>query len=167
VERALAASNLHPFYMTTPGEITRSPSVAAAMRSYRYVRIVGVALSLLTLVALLLYLQVRQRSQLISSAFARRMGLTRRWDTGAVAFEAAIVMLFAGLLGGGVAALVAQAVVKHVDSLPQYAPGPVSVVPWTMLVAGLAIAVAAASVVGSAAAGIARRSDVVQALRLG
>ncbi|HST18494.1 MAG TPA: FtsX-like permease family protein [Gaiellaceae bacterium] len=167
VERALAASTLYPFYLTTPGAITRSASVAAALRSYRYVRIVGVALSLLTLVALLLYLQVRQRSQLISSAFARRMGLTRRSDTGAVAFEAAIVMLFAGLLGGGVAALIAQAVVKHVDSLPQYAPGPVSVVPWTVLVAGLAIAVVAASFVGAAAAGIARRSDIAEALRLG
>jgi hypothetical protein len=167
VERALAASNLYPFYLTTPGEITRSPSVAAAMRSYRYVRIVGVALSLLTLVALLLYLQARQRSQLISSAFARRMGLTRRSDTGAVAFEAAIVMLFAGLLGGGLAALIAHAIVRHVDSLPQYAPGPASVVPWTVLVVGLAIAVVAASFVGAAAAGIARRSNIAEALRVG
>jgi len=167
VERALAASNLYPFYLTTPAEILQSPSVAAAKRSYRYVRIVGVALSLLTLVALLLYLQARQRSQLISSAFARRMGLTRRADTGAVAFEAAIVMLFSALLGGGVAALIAQAIVRHVDSLPQYAPGPVAVVPWTVLVAGLAIAVVAASLVGAAAAGIARRSDIAEALRIG
>src|SRR5262249_40936405 len=110
VERALRASNLHPFYLTTPAELTRRASVAAAKRSYRYVSIDRVALSLLTLVALLLYLQARQRSQLISSAFARRMGLTRHADTGAVAFEAAAVMVFSGLLGGGVAALVAQAV---------------------------------------------------------
>ncbi len=167
VERALRASNLHPFYLTTPEEITKSASVAAAKRSYRYVRVVGIALSLLALVALLLYLQARQRSQLISSAFARRMGLRSRADTWAVAFEAAIVMLFAGLLGGGVAALVAQAVVRHVDSLPQYAPGPVSVVPWTVLVVGLAIAVVAGSLVGAAAAVVARHSDVAEALRLG
>ncbi len=167
VERALAASNLHPFYMTTPEAITKNPAVSAAKRSYRYVRVVGVALSFLALVALVLYLHARQRSQLISSAFARRMGLRSSADTWAVAFEAAIVMLFAALLGGGVAALVARAIVRHVDSLPQYAPGPVSVVPWTVLVVGLVIAVLAGSFVGAAAAVVARRSDVAEALRLG
>ena len=167
VERALQASNLHPFYLTTPGELERSASVEAAKRSYRYVGVVGVALSALGLVALLLYLQSRQRSQLIASAFARRMGLGGLADAGAVAFEAAAVVLFAGLLGGAVAALVAQTIVRHVDSLPQYAPGPVAVVPWTVLVAWLAVAVPAASVVGAAAALVARRSNVAEALRLG
>lgn len=167
VERALEDSNLHPFYLTTPEEITRSPSVAAAKRSYRYVGLVGIALSFLALVALLLYLQARQRSQLISSAFARRMGLTPRSDTTSVAFEAATVMVFAGVLGGGVAALVARTVVRHVDSLPQYAPGPAPVVPWTGLVVGLGIGVVAAAVIGAFAALVARRSNVAEALRLG
>jgi ABC-type antimicrobial peptide transport system permease subunit len=95
------------------------------------------------------------------------MGLTPRSDTTSVAFEAAMVMLFAGALGGGVAALVARTVVRHVDSLPQYAPGPASVVPWTELIVGLVIGVVAASMIGAAAAVVARRSDVAEALRLG
>ena len=167
VERALAASNLHPFYMTTPEEFTKGASVAAAKRSYRYVRTVGVVLSLLALVALLLYLQARQRSQLVSSAFARRMGLRARADLGAVAFEAATATAFAAAVGGGVAALVARVVVRHVDSLPQYAPGPASVVPWTTLVVGLGIGVVAASAIGAAVALAGRQSNVAEALRLG
>src|SRR5581483_2369995 len=99
IAAAIVPSNLEPDYLTTPKHIYDDPSVAATERSYRYVRLIGAAAAVLSLVALLLYLQARQQSQLIATALARRMGLTRRADVLAVAVEAAAIVGFAAIVG--------------------------------------------------------------------
>lgn len=163
---ALERSSLVPVFLTGIDHIRNNPSVAAAARSYRYVKLIGTAAAVLTLVALLLYLQARQRSQLIASALTRRMGLSPLRDAAALALEAAAVVLFAGVAGGVVATAAASPIAHHVDSLPQYAPEPVLTVPWSILGLGLAVAVAAAAAIGAVAAALAARSDVAEALRV-
>jgi len=163
---ALEQSSLAPVFLTGIDHIRNDPSVAAAERSYRYVRLIGAAAAVLALVALLLYLQARQRSQLIASALARRMGFSAAGDAAALALEAVAVVLFAGVVGGAVATAAASPIARHVDSLPQYAPPPVLVLPWPTLGLGLAAAVCAAAVLGAAAATLAARSDVAEALRV-
>jgi hypothetical protein len=162
----LERSNLAPAYLTTLGHLRDVAAVGAAERSYRYVEIIGVAAGTLALVALLLYFQARHRSQLIASAIVRRMGLRARADAAAVAIEAAGLALLATIVGGGAAILAADPIARHVDALPQYAPAPVYTVPWTTLLAGGAIAVVAAAVLGAAAVAIAGRADVGSALRV-
>ena len=162
LERASAA----PVYMTTLDHIRGNAAVLAADRSYRYVEVIGVASAALALVALLLYLQARQRSQSIASAIVRRMGLRARGDAAAVAAESAALALFAALIGGAVATIVSEPIAHHVDSLPQYAPAPVHTVPWTTLLVGGACTATAAAVVGAAAVVIAARADVTGALRV-
>jgi putative ABC transport system permease protein len=162
----LERSSLAPVYLTGLDHIRDAPSVAAAERSYRYVKLIGVAAAVLALVALLLYLQARHRSQLIATALTRRMGLAPAGDAAALVLEAGAVVLFAAVVGGAVATAAAAPLARHVDSLPQYAPPPVLTVPWTTLGLGLAAAVCAALVIGAVAALLASRSDVAEALRV-
>jgi hypothetical protein len=130
------------------------------------VQAIGIAAAVLSLVALLLYLQARQRSQLIASALARRMGLGAVADAVAVALEAASIVLFATVAGGATAAVTARPIVDHVDALPLYAPAPVYVAPWTTLIAAAAAAVVVAACLGALATAIAARSDAAEALRV-
>jgi putative ABC transport system permease protein len=162
----LERSSLAPAYLTALDHIGAQAAVRAAERSYRYVEIIGVAAAAVALVALLLYLQARHRSQLIASAITRRMGLRTRADAAAAALEAAGLMLFAAVVGGAAATLAARPIARHLDSLPQYAPAPVYTVPWTALLAGGAAAVVTAAILGAASVAIARRADVGSALRV-
>jgi putative ABC transport system permease protein len=166
VEPALARSELAPVFLTTADHIFQNASVRAAARSYRFVKVVGIAAAGLSVLCLLLYLQARQRSQLVAAAVLRRMGLGRPADGGALALEAAAIVLSAGIIGGAVAVFCAGPIVRHVDSLPQYAPGPVVVVPWVVLGTWLLAATIVTAALGAAASGLARRADVAGALRV-
>ena len=162
----LETSQLAPAYLTTLAHVYDDASVAAARRSYRYVKVIGAAAAVLALVALLLYLQARQRSQLIASALVWRMGLSRRRDVVALALEAGGTVFLAGVVGAVAATATAAPIAHHVDALPLYAPSPVLIVPWTTLALGLAGVTLAGAVLGAIAVAIAGRSDVAEALRV-
>jgi putative ABC transport system permease protein len=164
---AVDASSLRPVYLTTPRHIREDGSVAASERSYRYVRTIGVVLGVLALVALLLYLQARQRSQRIASSLARRMGLGAAADAAAVALEAATIAAVAVVTGAASAIALARPVVTHVDPLPGLAPSSTLVVPWTAIAVAGAATVVAAALLGAAAVALAARSDVAEAIRVG
>jgi putative ABC transport system permease protein len=166
VERALAKSQLAPVFMTTPAHILENASVKAAARSYRFVRVIGIAAATLSVLSLLLYLQARRRSQLIATAIARRMGLGVFADAAALSAEAGVIVLFGGVIGAAAAIATAEPVARHVDSLPQYAPGPAFTVPWSLLAAGLAAALVVTAILAAATTILARRADVAGALRV-
>ena len=163
---ALETSKLAPAYLTTLTHIYDDASVGAAKRSYRYVKVIGGAAAVLALVALLLYLQARQRAQLIASALVARMGLSRRRDAAALALEAGSIVLVAAVVGATVAVAAALPIAQHVDALPVYAPSPTATVPWTTIGIGLAAAVVAGALLGALAVALASRSDVAEALRV-
>lgn len=162
----LDRSNIAPVYLTTKDHIRANASVGAAARSYRYVRLIGAAAAVLALVALLLYLQARQRSLLIASSLTRRMGLGAIDDAAAVVIEACAIVLLASLAGTLLAVTAARPIATRLDALPQYAPAPVYVAPWLQLLVGILVATAAAATFGAVATAIARRSDVSEALRV-
>ena len=162
----LERSSLAPAYLTTLDHIGDQAPVRAAERSYRYVEVIGVASAALALVALLLYLHARQRSQLIATAITRRMGMGARTDAAAAGVEAAGLVLFASVVGGAAVTLAARPIAHHLDSLPQYAPSPVYTVPWTALLIGGAVAVLTAAALGAAAVVVAGRAEAGSALRV-
>ena len=166
IEAALIPSDLEPAYLTTPQHIYDDPSVAATERSYRYVRLIGAAAAVLSLVALLLYLQARQQAQLIATALTRRMGLTRAGDVFAVALEAAAIVAFAAVVGVVVATATARPIVDHVDGLADYPPPASYVVPWSVLALAVVAGVAVAALLGATAVAIASRSDAAKELRV-
>ncbi|HEV2592890.1 MAG TPA: FtsX-like permease family protein [Gaiellaceae bacterium] len=166
IEGALLASNIRPAFLTTYAHIRGDPSVRAGKRSYGYLRTIGGAAVLLALVALLLYLQARQREQIIAGALLRRMGRRVSADAATVALETAALVLVAFIVGLVVAVSAARLVARHVDPLPQYAPGAALVAPWTTL---LVVGLGAAVVAGLLAAGLvvrASRTDASEALRV-
>jgi len=166
IEPALLRSNLGADYLTTVDHVLEDASVLAAERSYGYVRAIAAAAAGLALLALLLYLQARQRVQLIASALTRRMGLSPLGDSSALALEAALVTFAATAVAAAVAVVTARLLVHHVDPLPQYAPGTTLIVPWWYLALAIAAATAAAATCGAIAATVAARSNVQEALRV-
>jgi len=163
---ALDRSDLSPVYVTTPNHIRENGSVVAAERSYEYVRVIGAGAGVLSLLALLLYLGARQRTQLIATALARRMGLSAFRDAAAVALEAGAIVLVAAVTGALVAVLTAIPLIERVDPLPLYAPKAATVIPWATLAGAVAVATAAGATLGAAASVIAAREDVAEALRV-
>jgi hypothetical protein len=166
VERALEASTLAPVFLTTPAHILDDASVRAAARSYRFLRVIGAAAAALSALCLLAYLQARRRSQLIATAIVRRMGVGAFADSAALGIEAGLIAFFAGAIGGAVAIACARPLAPHVDALPQYAPGPVFVVPWSVLAAGLLGVVIVSAALAAATPIVTSRADVAEALRV-
>jgi hypothetical protein len=166
VEGVLSASTIRPAFLTTFELIRGDPSVRAGKRSYGYLRAIGLGAVVLALLALVLYLQARQRGQVIASALLRRMRMRTRADAAAVALETTAVVLLAFVVGVAVALAAAHVVAPHVDPLPKYAPGTAFVPPWVELaLVGLASMIAAA-VLAVGAVLLAGRSDASEALRV-
>ena len=114
----------------------------------------------------MLYLSSRQRSQLVTSAFLRRMGVTQADQARSVALESMVLVAVATVAGLAAALVTADAIVSHVDPLPQYSPAAAMAVPWELLVATSLAAILASGVVAAGLALVVRRSDVGEELRV-
>ncbi len=167
VKTALAGSSLSPQYLTAVTDFSRSPDVQNITRTYGFLRIVALAISGLGLLALMLYLSSRQRSQLVTSAFLRRMGVTQAEQAWSVALESVVLVTVATGVGLGAALITANSIVRHIDPLAQFAPAPATTVPWTLLVVTGAAAIFAAGLVGAGLVLVLRRSDIGEELRVG
>ena len=162
----LERSNLGLEYITNREQILATPAIAAADRSFRYLEAIALFAVTLALIALLLYLQSRQRQQRIASAFLQRMGLSTQNAELALLLEGAALMLFAATVGCLAAVGAAWPVVSHVDALPQYAPATPLAIPWWLLGAGIAVAGSLGGLLGALAGAIARRGNVAEVLRV-
>jgi len=166
IEPALLRSKLGLEYLTNRAQILANPAIAAAGRSYRYLEAIAFVAAMLVLVALVLYLQARQRQQRIAAAFLQRMGLSPRDSALALLLEGAGLMAFAATVGALAALAAAWPVVPHVDALPQYAPATPLVIPWRLLGASVAAATVLGGALAVLAGAIARRGNVAEVLRV-
>ena len=167
VTAALVRSGeIDPYYVTSVAHTLDSPDVTNVTRTYGFMRAIAIAAGLLALVALLLYLQARQRAQLVSNAFLRRMGLGERVQALSLAIESAGLVLFSTVTGGAGALVAAWPLVPHVDPLPTLPPSAVLHVPWLLLGIAALTAVAVAALAGVAATLVAARGKVGEALRV-
>jgi len=166
VEAALARSALAPFYLTSVDYFLQSADLTTAARTYAFLRVIAFGAAVVALLALLLYLHARSRSQLVTSAFLSRMGMRESRQAASVALEAAALVAFAAIVGAGSALLAAAPIVSRVDPLPQYAPAATVAVPWLLLAASLCLLVAVATAAGAAASLLAGRGELGEALRV-
>lgn len=125
----------------------------------------GGGAAVICMVGLLLYLQARQRASLISSVMTRRMGLSRRSELLTWGSEIVGALLVA-LMGAAIAGLAVSSVMAdRLDPRPALVPGPILVVPVTLLVVLAAVMLT----VGAVSAWFIRRSmdraDVAAAMR--
>jgi putative ABC transport system permease protein len=166
VMRALAAPSLNADYVSSIDTFLRDPDVVLATRTFAFMRTVALAAAVLVLIGLLLYLQARQRSQAIASALARRMGFGRVAEIVSLSLELGAILLFAAVLGGGIAIAAAGPVVRHLDPLPQDTPAPIFVVPTVEILVAAAAIVVVTLLTGALTSWFASRTDVAEALRV-
>jgi hypothetical protein len=166
VETALAHSSLAPQYLTAVAQFSHSPDVQNITRTYGFLRIVAIALVLLSLTALLLYLNTRQRSQLVTSAFLRRMGLSQPRQALSVALESSLLVGLASAIGTAAALITAGAIVGRVDPLTIYSPPPTIQVPWPAVIASALAVTVVAGLLGGLLTLLMRRSEVGEDLRV-
>ena len=110
--------------------------------TFGFLEALGVLAGLVAAVAVLLYLQARQRAREVSYALAARMGLGRAAHRRSVLLEVAGMLAVAFALGVLLGTVGAAAVVGRIDLLPHVPPGPSVRIPLQVIglaAAGLAI----------------------------
>jgi hypothetical protein len=165
VERALARSALAPLYLTSVDDFLNRDELTIGERAYNFLRVIALGAAVLALVALLLYLRARSRSQLLTAALMSRMGIQPSQQAAAAAVEGSALIAFASILGIAAALATASALISRVDPLPDYAPGVVAQVPWGLLAASFLAVVLVAGALGALAA-VTAGGDVEEALRV-
>ncbi|HEY3920584.1 MAG TPA: hypothetical protein VGL76_00550 [Gaiellaceae bacterium] len=158
---------LEPTYpASTINGYLRSPDVVLATRTFGFMRLIAVGAGVLALLGLLLYLQARQRSQVIASSLARRMGFARPAEMFSLCLELVGILCFAGILGGAVAIAAAEPIVHRIDPLPQDVPSPIYTIPTEEVVLAAVALLVVAAVLGVLTSWLAERTDVGEALRV-
>ncbi|HEY4346851.1 MAG TPA: hypothetical protein VGM80_04620 [Gaiellaceae bacterium] len=166
VESAITASSMNAYYPSSIDTFLRDPNVLLATSTYSFMRTIAIAAAVLVLLGLLLYLQARQRSQVIASELGRRMGLRARAEALSVSLEVLGILVFAALVGGGIAIAAAGPVVRRIDPLPMDTPPPIFTLPWAPMFVASGCLVLVALLSGVLTSWLARRADVNQELRV-
>ena len=162
-----ALDALEPTYpASTINTYLRSPDVVLATRTFGFMRLIAIGAGVLALLGLLLYLQARQRSQVIASSLARRMGFGRPAEMFSLCLELMGILCFAGILGGVVAVAAAEPIVHRIDPLPQDVPPPIYTIPTGEIVLAVVVLLVVAVVLGVLTSWLAERTDVSEALRV-
>lgn len=89
----------------------------------------GLVAALLVVAGMLMYLQARQRSQVVSYALSLRMGMTHAHHRRSLVVELGTMLCYAYLLGLTVAIGAALVMVPRLDPLASIPPSPLFVWP--------------------------------------
>jgi hypothetical protein len=165
VERALARSALAPLYLTSVDDFLNRDELTIGERAYNFLRVIALGAAVVALVALLLYLRARSRSQLLTSVLMSRMGIRMSQQAAAAAVEGAALIAFASIVGVVSSLATSAWLISRVDPLPAYPPGVAAQVPWTLLAGSSAAVVLLAGALGAIAA-LTAGGDVEEALRV-
>jgi putative ABC transport system permease protein len=165
IESELLREGFVPEYVLSAETVLHRPVLVAIMRSFTFLRALGLLSSLIVVLGLMLYLQARQRQRTLLLALAERMGLTRRAHMSALALELGVMLLIALLVGGMVGIGISALLFKRLDPLPTVAPAPTLVVS-TVLALVLITALVALAIAGAYLADrAARRVSLTEVLR--
>jgi hypothetical protein len=163
---ALSTLPYVPSIVLTTEEVKDIPHIAAVIDAFLVMNVLGLAAAFLVLAAIVMYLQARQRSQVVSYGLSLRMGMDGKGHRRAVAAELVAMLAVAGLVGVGLAIVAARLVVPLLDPLAAVPPDPIPVIP---LVSVLVLPVVLAFVVILGARLTERRAravDLGQVMRL-
>jgi len=166
VTAALEDARLFPSAVTTASFVSGTSQFLALSWLFGFLEALGLMAGLLALIALLLYVEARQRAREVSYSLASRMGLSGGSNLVSVGIELTGMLVVALVVGTALAAIGAFIIHQKVDPLPQLPPAALYRVP-----VGLLGAVAAALLIFAwlAAAIMQRRADranVAEVMRL-
>ena len=139
--------------------------IAAVIDTFLVMNGLGVLAALLVFAAMLMYLQTRQRSEIVSYGLSLRMGMRSSRHL-AIAIEVGAMLVIAYVAGTVLALAAARLTVPLLDPIEAIPPEPITVVP----VALVAIAAPALLLVALAGGWLterrARSADLGQVMRL-
>jgi putative ABC transport system permease protein len=141
---AIASLPYVPSIVLTTQEVKDIPHIAAVIDTFLVLNALGLAAAMLVLASIVMYLQARQRSQLVAYGLSVRMGMGAAGHRRAVAAELAAMLGVAALVGVGLAIVAARLVVPLLDPITAVPPDPIPVIPLTtiwLLPLGLALVV--------------------------
>lgn len=164
--RRFIAAGIHPDDIHTAPQVEDLPSIAAARGTFAILAGLGVVSGLLVLVVLIMYVQARQRAQVVSYALARRMGLSRGQNVRALALEVGAMLLTSFAVGSLVGQGISVFVVPELDPLPAIATQPLLRFSTNASVLALMTLVACTAMAAWLGERIARRANVAEVMRV-
>ena len=94
------------------------------------------------------------------------MGFGRGAEIVSLSLELGAILLFAAVLGGGIAIAAARPVTRHLDPLPQDTPSPIFAVPTSEILVAAGAILVVTLLAGALTSWFASRTDVAEALRV-
>jgi putative ABC transport system permease protein len=137
---ALRDPRIAVFQTLTSDEVEALPRLTVVLDTFAVLDALGLATGVLVAVALLMYLQARQRSQIVAYGLSTRMGMPPSSHRRSLVLETGSMLVAAFVLGVGLGMVAAALLVGRLDPIPVVPPDPVLVAP------SVAIAVALAGV---------------------
>jgi putative ABC transport system permease protein len=164
---ALQATTYPPYLLLTANEVKDIPEIAAAIDTFVVLNALGLAAALLVVAGMLMYLQARQRSQVLSYALSLRMGMTHSHHRRSLVVELGTMLCYAYLLGLALAVGAALVMVPKLDPLATIPPSPLFIWPRLVFASALAAVIAVAWAGGWLTNRRAHAADFGQFMRLG
>jgi ABC-type antimicrobial peptide transport system permease subunit len=162
----LVRANVPVSQESSSSTIASSSAFLALSWTFGFMKGVGALIGLVAVVALLLYLQGRQRSREVSYSLARRMGLRSTVHGASLLLELAGLLVIALGIGAGLALVAARLTFTRLDPLPKLAPQIWMQVPTGALLLAAALLAAGALVGSILAQRRASRTNVAEVLRV-
>lgn len=163
---ALTALAFPPYLVLTADEVASIPAIATAIQTFLVLNALGLAAALLVIAGTVMYLQARQRSQVVSYGLSLRMGMTERTYRRAIMLEFGTMLAVAAIVGTGLALVAGALVVPRIDPLPTIPPGPLLIAPLVLLAASAACLVALTWIGARVTSIRAARTDLGEVMRL-
>ena len=155
-----------PTSTLTAAEVEDIPYISAAIDTFLVVNALGLIAALLVAAGMLMYLEARQRSQVVSYALSARMGMTHGQHRRALLLELGTMLLWGLAVGLALALVVSHVTVPKLDPIPTIPPDPILVIPIALIVGTLAAAAAFAWIGAAITNRRARATDLAEVMRV-
>jgi hypothetical protein len=166
IQAALPNLSFLPGLVLTADEVKDIPYIAAVIDTFLVMNGLGLLAALLVFAAMVMYLQARQRSEVVSYGLSLRMGMRRWAHLIATATEVGAMLVIAYVAGAVLAITAARLTVPLLDPLETIPPDPIGVVPVITVAIAAPVLVLAAFVGGWLVERRARAADLGQVMRL-
>jgi putative ABC transport system permease protein len=166
IRAALPSLSFIPSLVLTADEVKDIPYIAAVIDTFLVMNGLGLLAALLVFAAMVMYLQARQRSEVVSYGLSLRMGMRRWAHLIATATEVGAMLVIAYAAGAVLAITAARLTVPLLDPLETIPPNPIGVVPVITVAIAAPVLLLAAFVGGWLVERRARAADLGQVMRL-